>query len=94
MQTSALGVTDHLLARIPGNHIAKALQTLPPAKYAATGAIMDCFVASSTCPKSDGCELPLGVSSTRAGGQRITSGQRKERSLSMSRHKIARVPCR
>ena len=37
-------MTDHLLARIPGNYIAKALMTLPPAAKADDGAIMDCFV--------------------------------------------------
>ena len=37
-------MTDHLLARIPGNYIAKALQTLPPAANADDGAVMDCFV--------------------------------------------------
>jgi hypothetical protein len=33
-----------LLPRIPGNYIAKALQTLPPAERAAAGGIMECFV--------------------------------------------------
>jgi len=36
-------VTDHLLARIPGNYIAKALQTLPPAERADDNAVMDRF---------------------------------------------------
>jgi hypothetical protein len=35
---------DHLLARIAGGYIAKALQTLPPAERANDGAVMDCFV--------------------------------------------------
>jgi len=37
-------VTDHLLARIPGGYIARALQNLPPAAKAEDGALMDCFV--------------------------------------------------
>jgi len=37
-------VTEHLLSRIPGGCIAKALMTLPPAAKADDGAIMDCFV--------------------------------------------------
>jgi hypothetical protein len=37
-------VSEHLLARIPGGYIAKALQTLPPAAKAENSAIMDCFV--------------------------------------------------
>ena len=36
--------TDHLLSRIPGGYIAKALMTLPPAAKADAGAVMDCFV--------------------------------------------------
>jgi hypothetical protein len=43
-------VTDHLLARLPGNYIAKALMTLPPAAKADDGAIMDCFM---NVPKLD-----------------------------------------
>jgi hypothetical protein len=33
-----------LLARIPGPHIARAFETLPPPKSVAEGVIMDCFV--------------------------------------------------
>ena len=36
--------TEHLLSRIPGGYIAKALMTLPRAATADEGAVMDCFV--------------------------------------------------
>ena len=37
-------MTEHLLSRIPGGYVAKALMTLPAAAKADAGAVMDCFV--------------------------------------------------